>query len=87
MALDQKEIQIVIRKNEPARFDGVLVPDGIYRTMHKDIFQKNIVENELDMCFDKLDDDSKFDKYQYASGGFVLGIFSSALIAWAVGGR
>ena len=80
----QKEKQILIKKNEAAKFDGVLVPEGIYRSMHKDIFQKQLLESEIDMCFDKLNDDSKFDKYKYATGGFLIGVLSSALIAWAV---
>lgn len=73
---------MVIKKNNLAPFDGVLIPDATYRKMQVDIFAGIKIQKTYEECENEkvlLAEQSKFNETLWFAGGLGLGLLSTFL--------
>lgn len=73
--------QIVIKKNNPAPFDGVLVPEFTYKQMQIDFEKKDSLQEQLLECYQNQNKVEETDNAAILfSSGLIVGIISAVFI-------
>ncbi len=75
--------QLILKKNDPAPYLGVLIPEATYRSMHVDIFAKDRLMEEMAKCSMErsiLETQPKPDTTLWFASGLSLGLLASFLI-------
>jgi hypothetical protein len=67
--------QVLLRQNEKAPYEGVLVPEGTYRKMAIDAFSKTDFEKYLYECQKECDGEYTKDTTMWFAAGVTLGSF------------
>jgi hypothetical protein len=78
----QKEV--ILNQNEPAPYEGVEIPENIYRSIHVDAFSKDDFQKELQKCgaerADLLKKDENNPRWFYFISGTGIGLLAAILL-------
>lgn len=72
--------QVILEKNDVAKFKGVLVPELVYKEMHVDIFQKQYLKTELDICLQDKKELEGVNKYNFFIAGAFIGVLATIYV-------
>lgn len=77
-------MQVRIRKSEPAAFQGILIPEAMYRQMDFQISKADILESRLKECeLDRAISEpmpDHFDRSIWFTSGIAVGLISSIVL-------
>lgn len=76
----QAQSQVKIRRDESAKFDGVLVEEKSYEKMWTDIQEKYYLKSELQSCLDREIPTQPSEVFNPFLSGLFVGMLATALL-------